>query len=110
MAAMPDAGPARPPPAAAMEGTRRGAGIVGGESVTGILHPALGAVWAAADIIGPLAIALILLAAILLGSDQTCERVFRLLRWAANRPEPKAPENTPGSPPAPRTAPVTPGR
>jgi hypothetical protein len=33
----------------------------------------------------------ILLAAVLLGSDQTVERVFRLLRWAANRPEPAAP-------------------
>jgi hypothetical protein len=38
-----------------------------------------------------LAIGLVLVGAILWGSSQTCERVFRLLRWAANRPEPPAP-------------------
>ena len=36
-------------------------------------------------------IALILLAAILLGSGQPVERILRLLRWAANRPEPSTP-------------------
>jgi hypothetical protein len=44
-----------------------------------------------ADVIIPLAIAVILLTAILHGSNQTCERVFRLLRWIANRAEPPAP-------------------
>jgi hypothetical protein len=68
-----------------------GAGILGGEGLAGVLHPALGEVLAAVDVIVPLALALILIAAILLGSDRTCERVFRLLRWAANRPEPAAP-------------------
>ena len=74
-----------------------GVGILGGESLAAVLHPALGEALAAADIIAPLFIALVLLAAILLGSEQTCERVFRLLRWAANRPEPKAPEAAPHS-------------
>lgn len=55
------------------------------------LHPALAEVLAAADVITPAAIALVLLAAILFGSTETAERVFRLLRWAANRPEPPAP-------------------
>jgi hypothetical protein len=46
---------------------------------------------AAADVIVPLAIALILLAVILFGSTEMAERVFRLLRWASNRSEPPAP-------------------
>ena len=37
---------------------------------------------------GMLLVTLILLLVIVLGSNQTCEPVFRLLRWAANRPEP----------------------
>lgn len=68
-----------------------GAGVLGGESLACYLHPVLGAVLAAADTFVPLAIALILLIAILRGSTQTCERVFRLLRWITNRPEPPAP-------------------
>ncbi len=68
-----------------------GAGIVGTEGIAGYLHPALGEVLAAIDVIAPLAITLILLAAVLLGSEQMTERVFRLLRWTANRPEPPAP-------------------
>jgi hypothetical protein len=72
-----------------------GAGILGGEGLAGILHPALDEALAAADVIVPLVIAIVLLAAILCGSTQTCERVFRLLRWIANRPEPAAPETPP---------------
>ncbi len=68
-----------------------GAGVAGGEGTALVVRPGLGEVLGGADVIGPLAIALILLAAILLGSDQTVDRVFRLLRWAANRPEPAAP-------------------
>jgi hypothetical protein len=68
-----------------------GAGFIGTEGIAGYLHPALGAVLAAADVIAPVTIALILLAAILSGSKETVERVFRLLRWLANRPEPPAP-------------------
>jgi hypothetical protein len=53
-------------------------------------------VLAAADVVVPLTVALVMLAAILRGSDQTCERVFRLPRWIANRPEPPGPG--PGQP------------
>ena len=67
------------------------AGTLGIEGATGYLSPSLGAVMAAADVIVPLAIAMVLLGAILLGSKETCERAFRLLRWLANRPEPPAP-------------------
>ena len=57
-----------------------GAGIGGGEGVAAYLHPALGELLAGADVIAPIAIAGVLLFAILFGSEQTCERVFRLLR------------------------------
>jgi hypothetical protein len=86
-----------------------GTSIVGGEGLAACLHPALGETLAAADVITPLAVALILLAAILAGSEQTCERVFRLLRWIANRPEPPGPGPGSGSLPVGGTslAPVT---
>jgi hypothetical protein len=46
---------------------------------------------AVADIIALLALGLTVLAVVLRGSDKTYERLFRLLRWIANRPEPPAP-------------------
>lgn len=68
-----------------------GAGVLGGEGLTAYLHPALGEGLAATDIVVPLVLAAVLLTAILRGSRETCERVFRLLRWIANRPEPPGP-------------------
>lgn len=82
----------RPGPGKRVLGAGAGAGVLGGEGLAAYLHPALGEALAAADVIVPVAVGLVLLAAILLGSSQTCERVFRLLRWIANRPEPPAPE------------------
>jgi len=55
----------------------------------------VGAVLAAADVIVPMIVALVLLTAILRGSTETCERVFRLLRWITNRAEPPAPAANP---------------
>jgi hypothetical protein len=66
-------------------------GILGTEGAAGLLCHPIGIFLAAVDVTFPSTIALILLAAILCGSDSTCERVFRLLRWATNRPEPPAP-------------------
>jgi hypothetical protein len=75
------------------------AAILGEESTASYLHPALGEALAATDIIIPAIVLLVLLAAILRGSTETCERVFRLLRWIANRPEPPAPDrNSQGKP------------
>src|ERR1017187_8862574 len=68
-----------------------GAATLGAEGTTGYMYPALGAVLAIIDVAVPLAVGAVLLAAILFGSNETCERVFRLLRWIANRPEPPAP-------------------
>ena len=67
------------------------AGALAIEGTANWLHPALGAALAAADVIIPAVIAIILLTAILRGSTETCERAFRLLRWIAGRPEPPAP-------------------
>jgi hypothetical protein len=51
------------------------------------LHPIIGeAILAVLTVVG-----LILLVAILHGDDVTCDRAFRLLRWIANRPEPRGP-------------------
>jgi hypothetical protein len=77
-----------------------GAGVFGAEGAMGYLHPAFGEALAAADAIGPLIVALVLLTAILCGNNETCERVFRLLRWITNRPEPPAndcSDRTPGT-------------
>ena len=68
------------------------AAFLSAESAAGYLHPALGEALAAADVIIPTIVLLVLLAAILRGSAETCDRVFRLLRWIANCPEPPAPE------------------
>ena len=68
-----------------------GAGLIGIEGIAGYLHPALAEVLVATDVIVLVSITLIVLAAILFGSTETVERVFRLLRWAVNRPEPAAP-------------------
>jgi len=94
-------GPARRPsvrgkvpshePVAARWKLGAGVGTLGIEGAAGYLSPSLGAVLATVDVIVPLAIAVVLLGAILLGSKETCDRVFRLLRWVANRPEPPAP-------------------
>ena len=68
-----------------------GAGVLGGEGLTACFHSELGEALAAADVVIPSALVIILLTAILRGNSQTCERVFRLLRWIANRPEPPVP-------------------
>jgi len=68
------------------------AAFLSAEGTAGYLHPALGEALAAADAIIPAIVLPVLLAAILRGSTETCDRVFRLLRWIANRPEPPAPD------------------
>ena len=60
-------------------------------SPRGYVHPAVGVTLAVVDGIVPLIVAAILLGAILRGSNETYERVFRLLRWLKSQPEPQAP-------------------
>lgn len=79
--------------------TKLGTGLVilAGEAAEGTLHPAMADALAIADVAIPVACMLVVFAVITRGSEQTCERVFRLLRWMTNRPEPPAP----GSPQPP---------
>jgi hypothetical protein len=68
------------------------AGCLAADAVGGCWCPALGEVLVIADVVIPAVIVFILLAAILRGTTETCERAFRLLRWTAKRPEPPAPK------------------
>ena len=71
--------------------------ILASEVAEGALHPALADALAIADLAIPVACMLVVFVVITRGSQQTCERVFRFLRWMTNRPEPPAP----GSPQPP---------
>jgi hypothetical protein len=66
-----------------------GAGL-GADAGLAIFSRDLGAVLALTEVAVLTIIALTILTAVLRGSDNTCERAFRLLRWLANRPEPPA--------------------
>jgi hypothetical protein len=57
---------------------------------TGILHPVLGEAFAAIEMTTLLTI----VATALFGNAILCERAFRLLRWLANRSEPRGPSRT----------------
>jgi hypothetical protein len=64
------------------------------EALFSLTHPWIGEILTIAQIMIPLIGALVLLIILLWGSDERCDRVFRLLRWATNRPEPAAPIRT----------------
>lgn len=70
------------------------AGSLAAEAAAGHWRPALGAALAVADVTIAALIIFVLLIAILCGSTETCERAFRLLRWASGRAEPPAPPGT----------------
>jgi hypothetical protein len=70
-----------------------GLGIATAEGVAGYLHPELAEALAIADVAIPVLLVLILFAVVVGGSQETCDRVFRLLRWITNRPEPAAPDS-----------------
>src|SRR5690349_13075140 len=71
-----------------------GTGVLGGEGVTMWLHPIIGEALVVTDLAVPIMMGLIMLVAILRGDDVTCDRAFRLLRWIANRPEPRSPSQS----------------
>jgi hypothetical protein len=62
-------------------------GMSAGASLT-YLSRDLGAILALTEGATATLIVLILVLTVLYGSDSTCERAFRLLRWVVNRPEP----------------------
>jgi hypothetical protein len=68
-----------------------GIAVVSGQVAAAYVHPAIEAALAVADASIPLVAGTVLIAVIVFGSDDACERIFRLLRWIANRPEPPAP-------------------
>jgi hypothetical protein len=72
-----------------------GLAIVVAEVLEGAMHPALAETLAIADLAIPVACMLVVFVVITRGSEQTCERVFRLLRWITNRSEPAAPDSPP---------------
>jgi hypothetical protein len=71
-----------------------GVGTLGAQGVIYLTHPWIGVILTAAEVTVPLIGALVLLVVILCGSDKTCDRAFRLLRWAVDRPEPATPGDT----------------
>ncbi len=77
----------QPPETRAWGSAALGVGIGADASLT-FLGRDLGAIIALTEIAVPAIIALAVLVAVLRGSENTCERAFRLLRWLANRPEP----------------------
>lgn len=79
--------------------------VLAGEVAEGAFHPALADALAIADVAIPVAFTLIVFAAITLGSEETCNRVFRFLRWMTNRPEPPAPASPPPQSPASHASP-----
>jgi hypothetical protein len=73
---------------------RRSLGLVGvgrgADAGLAIFSRDVGTILALTEIAVLAVIALTILIAVPCGSDSTCERAFRLLRWLANRPEPPA--------------------
>lgn len=77
--------------------------VIGAEIAESVLHPEVAESLAIADVAIPLIVGLILLTIIVRGSQETVDRVFRLLRWITNRPEPTVP-SLPSSQPLAATA------
>jgi hypothetical protein len=77
-----------------------GLAVIGAEITESVLHPAAAEALGIADAAIPLIVGLILFTTIVRGSPQTAERIFRLLRWIANRPEPTAPGSPSSQSPA----------
>jgi hypothetical protein len=76
---------------------------LGAEAAAACPHPALGEALVTIQILAAVVIAIVFATA-LRGSDVTTERLFRLLRWIAGRPEPPPPDPPPCPAPAPGTA------
>jgi hypothetical protein len=72
-----------------------GLAVIGAEITESVLHPVAAEGLAIADAAIPLIVGLILFTTIVLGTTETVDRIFRLLRWVTNRPEPTAPPANP---------------
>lgn len=65
-----------------------GVGAAGAPGLALWVHPLLGVILAVIEITVPVMLAIAVAGVAVFGSEQASERVFRLLRWIANRPEP----------------------
>jgi hypothetical protein len=65
--------------------------IFSGQTTAAYVHPAILTVLAIANATVPPVAGVVVVTVILFGSEETNDRIFRLLRWIANRPEPPAP-------------------
>jgi hypothetical protein len=65
-----------------------GLAIAAFELVSDCLHPEVTEILVIADLAIPVITFVVLLIIIARSKEQTCERIFRLLRWIVNRPEP----------------------
>lgn len=68
------------------------AASIGAPASIGLLHPALGTAVFSIE----LTLAVMIISTALYGAREYSERAFRLLRWIADRPEPKAPPASSG--------------
>jgi hypothetical protein len=84
--------PPRRPRTSGWVGLGTSLAVIGAEITESVLHPKVAEGLAIADVAIPLIAASILFITIVWGSPETVDRVFRLLRWIANRPEPAAPD------------------
>jgi hypothetical protein len=69
-----------------------GLGTLGPPAALFVVYPPFALVLSLVEAAVVLAIVILIVITVLYGSDITSERTFRLLRWAANRPEPDPPE------------------
>lgn len=96
-------GSSAPPPRPRTSGWVKlgtGLAVIGAEITESVLHPEVAEGLAIADVAIPLIVGLILFITIVRGSRETVERIFRLLRWITNRPEPTAPGSPTNSQPS----------
>jgi hypothetical protein len=80
------------------------------EFVSDCLHPEITEILVIASVAIPVIMTAALLVIITRSDEQTCERVFRLLRWMVNRPEPPSTQAAaPARPSLPAAATCAPG-
>lgn len=75
---------------------RLGAGVgIGAQGAVIYVRPAIGVALVIVNVTIPLIIALVIFITTVWGRQDTCDRVYRLMRMIANRPEPPEPSTRP---------------
>jgi hypothetical protein len=78
-----------------------GLAVIGGQITESVLHPQVAEILAIADAAIPLVVGSVLFITIVRGRQETVDRIFRLLRWIKNQPEPTAPHSPNSQSPEP---------